>query len=215
MKTSNRVGQAVSPAGSDAKSKRRQAKPPAPLCQMSQGDTSLKTVFFDIDTQIDFMFPAGALYVPGAEHVVPVIARLNQCAEIVVSSMCAHQENDPEFRDWPPHCIVGTTGQLKPQSTLRASGQIILEKQQLDLFTNPNLPKLLEELAADEYVVYGVVTEYCVRHAVLGLLKTGKPVTLLTDAIRSVRAKDAERAIQEFTAAGGKLATSSKLLPIR
>ena len=175
----------------------------------------MKTVFFDIDTQIDFMFPAGALYVPGAERIVPVIAQLNQCAEIVVSTMCAHSENDPEFRQWPPHCIVGTTGQQKPQSTLRASGQIILEKQQLDLFTNPNLPKLLEELAADEYVVYGVVTEYCVRHAVLGLLKTGKPVTLVTDAIRSLRAEEGDSVIQTFTAGGGRLATSSKLLPMR
>ena len=103
----------------------------------------MKTVFFDIDTQIDFMFPAGALYLPGAECIVPLIAQLNQSAEIVVSTMCAHAENDPEFRQWPPHCIVGTTGQLKPQSTLRSSGQIILEKQKLDLFTNPNLPKLL------------------------------------------------------------------------
>ena len=175
----------------------------------------MKTVFFDIDTQIDFMFPAGALYVHGAERIVSVIAQLNQCAEIVVSTMCAHQENDPEFRDWPPHCIVGTTGQLKPQSTVRASGQIILEKQQLDLFTNPNLPKLLKDLAADEYVVYGVVTEYCVRLAALGLLKTGKPVTLVTDAIQSLRAEEGDRVIQGFTAAGGKLATSSKLLPMR
>ena len=31
----------------------------------------MKTVFFDIDTQIDFVFPAGALYVPGAEIFCP------------------------------------------------------------------------------------------------------------------------------------------------
>ena len=34
----------------------------------------MTTVFFDIDTQIDFMYPAGALYVPGAERIVPVVA---------------------------------------------------------------------------------------------------------------------------------------------
>ena len=26
--------------------------------------------FFDIDTQIDFLFPAGSLYVPGAERLL-------------------------------------------------------------------------------------------------------------------------------------------------
>ena len=30
----------------------------------------MKSVFFDVDTQIDFLYPAGALYVPGAESIV-------------------------------------------------------------------------------------------------------------------------------------------------
>jgi nicotinamidase/pyrazinamidase len=192
----------------------------------------MKTVYFDIDTQIDFMYPAGALYVPGAERIVPTVAKLNQHAAargiVVVSDMCAHGENDPEFRDWPPHCVVGTTGQLKPQPTMLASravvpncraeiaiegaAQIILEKQELDLFTNPNLVRLLEALKADEYVVYGVVTEYCVSFAALGLLKTGRPVTLVTDAIRCLSEKDAAGKIATFTSRGGTLATSSQLL---
>jgi nicotinamidase-related amidase len=91
--------------------------------------------------------------------------------------------------------------------------QVILEKQHLDLFTNPNLRPLLKALQADAYVVYGVVTEYCVSFAALGLLVTGKPVTLVTDAIQSLRDEDARHTIQDFTAGGGKLATSSKLLP--
>jgi nicotinamidase/pyrazinamidase len=185
----------------------------------------MKTVFFDIDTQIDFLYPAGALYVPGAERLLPVISRLNQQAAVVVSTMCAHDENDAEFKQWPPHCVVGTAGQLKPQSTMldervvipnrlvdvAIARQIVLEKQELNLFTNPNLPRLLEMLEADEYVVYGVVTEYCVKDAALGLLATGKPVTLVTDAIRSLREDDAARTIQAFTAGGGKLATSTDL----
>ncbi len=145
--------------------------------------------------------------------------------------MGRHEENDPEFKHGPRHCIAGTAGQIKPQSTLRAkriviptaptdlaiegAEQIILEKQQLNLFTNPNLPRLLELLEADEYVVYGVVTEYCVQHAALGLLGTGKPVTLITDAIQSLSQEASERMFQAFAAGGGKLATTSKLLPNR
>jgi nicotinamidase/pyrazinamidase len=181
----------------------------------------MTTVYFDIDTQIDFMYPAGALYVPGAGEILPTVARLNHHAARVVSTMCAHDENDAEFLEWPAHCVVGTAGQSKPQSTMLAdrttittapvevtlARQILLEKRQLDLFTNPNLPRLLELLAADEYVVYGVVTEHCVKFAALGLLKTGKPVTLLTDAIRSLNNEAAASMIQAFTAGGGKLAT--------
>ena len=36
--------------------------------------------FFDIDTQIDFLYPAGAIYAPGAEKLIPAIKALNTYA---------------------------------------------------------------------------------------------------------------------------------------
>jgi nicotinamidase/pyrazinamidase len=182
----------------------------------------MKTVFFDIDTQIDFVYPAGALYVPGAERVVPVIAELNHRAPLVLSTMDAHSEDDPEFQIYPHHCVAGTTGQQKPCITLREkralipSGpegvqQLILEKQKLDCFTNPHLMPLLGELNADRYVVYGVVTEICVRFAAFGLLKTGKRVELVTDAVKALDESAASKMFGEFTAAGGRLTTVAAL----
>lgn len=191
----------------------------------------MRTVFFDIDSQNDFMLPAGALYVPGAERTVPVIGRLNRFAAAraipVVSSVDAHAENDPEFRVWPPHCIAGTLGQAKPPETLlekrvvapvhpvsidiQGAPQILFEKQTLNLFENRNIGPLLDALGADRYVVYGVVTEYCVRFAALGLLETGKPVILVTDAIQTLCQEDAGRTLQEVAARGGKLATVAEI----
>ena len=82
----------------------------------------MKTAFFDMDTQIDFLFPAGSLYVPGAERLIPALRRLNHYAAAhgipLVSDTCAHTEDDPEFRDWPAHCVIGTVGQLKPPELL-------------------------------------------------------------------------------------------------
>ncbi len=96
--------------------------------------------------------------------------------------------------------------------TLLETGQIIVEKQALDVFTNASFPALLERLQADRYVVYGVATEYCVFRAAMGLLRTGIPVSLVTDAIAAVRPEDGARALDEFTAAGGTLTTMSDLL---
>ena len=183
----------------------------------------MKTVFFDIDTQIDFMYPAGALYVPGAESILPVISSLNRAAPLVISTTDAHTEDDPEFRIYPHHCVAGTLGQRKPASTLLENRavlpatfdgvqQIILEKRKLDCFTNPHLVPLLHELKAERYVVYGVVTEICVRCAAFGLLKTGKRVEVVTDAIRALNAVDAENMLGAFTAAGGHLVSVSELL---
>lgn len=183
----------------------------------------MKAVFFDIDTQIDFVYPAGALYVPGAEQILPVIGELNRRAPLVISTMDAHSEDDPEFQLYPHHCVAGTTGQHKPSITLvepravvpcplQGVRQLILEKQKLDCFGSPHLEPLLEQLNAERYVVYGVVTEICVRYAAFGLLRTGKPVEIVTDAVKPLDEQKASEMFSEFAAAGGVLSTSAAVL---
>jgi nicotinamidase/pyrazinamidase len=174
------------------------------------------TVFLDIDTQIDFMFPAGALYVPGAEQVLPAIRRLNAYAVEnqmpLISTMDAHSENDAEFVNWPAHCVVGTEGQKKPHGTVFGTGQTILEKVTTNCFDNPKLEQLLQTLPAERFVVYGVVTEICVRFAALGLLRTGKPVELVTDAVKHLSETARDNMLAEFTAGGGVLTTLEAVL---
>ena len=188
------------------------------------------TVFFDVDSQLDFLYPSGALYVPGAERVMPTIARLNRHAAAhsipVISTTDAHGENDSEFRVWPPHCIAGTTGQHKAEATLldrrivipnrpcpldlNGARQIVVEKQHVDVFTAPNLQRIVDLLAADRYVVYGVVTEICVLFAARGLLNSGKRVVVVTDAVETLNPADSARALEEITAAGGTLALAAE-----
>ena len=192
----------------------------------------MSSVFVDIDSQLDFLYPAGALYVPGAERIVPAIAHLNRHASRhgipVISTTDAHTENDPEFQVWPHHCVAGTWGQRKAEATLLdgrvvvpnrpcelsidGARQVIVEKQTVDVFAAPNLARVIERLGAESFVVYGVVTEICVQYAVRGLLKTGKPVVVVTDAIASLEAEASERALAEFCSGGAKLATVSELL---
>jgi nicotinamidase/pyrazinamidase len=180
-------------------------------------------LFFDIDTQIDFMFPSGALYVPGAEKLLPLIATLNRMAVSsggkVISTTCAHDEDDAEFRVWPPHCVIGTVGQAKPASLLlenrcvvpreeaplavAAAGQIVLEKAQLDLFSNPNTDGVIRALNPDECIVYGVVTEYCVMKCAMGLLDRGYKVSLVREGIQCLSEADAGSLLQDFVARSG------------
>ena len=168
------------------------------------------TVFFDVDTQLDFVCPSGSLYVPGAERRIPTIAALNRRAPRLISTVDAHSENDSEFLTWPHHCIQGTLGQRKPADLL-VPNQIIFEKITTDAFLNPKLGPLLAELGADRYVVYGVVTEICVRFAALGLLATGTPVAIVTDAVELLNPTEAEAFYADFTARGGRLVTSSEV----
>lgn len=192
----------------------------------------MKTVFFDVDTQLDFLYPAGALAVAGAEAIVNSLAVLTRFAAInhiqIISTVDAHTEDDPEFKVWKPHCVVGTTGQQKAAVTLLGQSltlsstahainespsqlsdapQIVIEKQKLDCFTNPNLHPLLDLLNAERYVVYGVATELCVRCAAFGLLRTGARIELVTDAIKSLNPAEESQMLQNFEAQGGVLTT--------
>jgi nicotinamidase/pyrazinamidase len=191
----------------------------------------MKTVFLDVDSQLDFLYPAGALYVPGAERAVAAIGRLNRFAAAndipLVSTADAHTENDPEFRSWPPHCVAGTLGQHKAEETLipervvvpdrhsdlRLEGarQIVVEKRNVDVFQSANLARVLAALGADRYVLYGVVTEICVLYAARGLLKLGKPVEVVEDAVCELNPDDARRAFAEIQGAGGTLTAAAAI----
>src|SRR4029077_1340719 len=75
---------------------------------------SRNLIFWEVDTQADFMLPGGKLYVPGAERLLPNIQRLTDAARedrvFLVSHGCYHVTPDPEFAAFPPHCLQGTKG---------------------------------------------------------------------------------------------------------
>jgi nicotinamidase/pyrazinamidase len=184
--------------------------------------------FFDIDTQLDFVTPGGALYGPGAERLIPTVATLNRYAGEhsipLISSTDAHPENAAEFKLWPPHCVAGTYGQQKPAATLLANravvpagpnsavSQYIVEKNDLDMFSNPHLPALLSGLGVTECVVYGVFIDYCVKYAIMGLVRSGRQVSLVTDASAAISQEAGDAVIRDFIAAGGHLIASSGAL---
>jgi nicotinamidase/pyrazinamidase len=188
----------------------------------------MSRAFVDVDTQIDFLFPAGALYVRGAERIVKRVAALNHWAASqgipVISTVCAHAENDPEFREWPPHCVVGTIGHQKPAITLldkrcsfpngdtTGAQQILFHKQTVNVWENPHWPVLLSDLGATEFVVYGVVSEICVKNAVEGLLARGSQVTVVEDAIQPLSTEAAKAFLQGVVEKGGKLVTADTLV---
>jgi nicotinamidase/pyrazinamidase len=81
-------------------------------------------VFWDVDTQYDFMHADGKLYVPESEQIIPNLKRLTDYAHargirIVASAddhVPGHRElsSNPDWREtFPEHCMRGTRGQAK------------------------------------------------------------------------------------------------------
>lgn len=88
----------------------------------------MTTIHWDVDTQHDFIAATGLLAVPGAESVLPVLARLTQHAHAhgvrIVATADDHDLGHAEISsapDWkstyPPHCMRGTAGQQKVAET--------------------------------------------------------------------------------------------------
>jgi nicotinamidase/pyrazinamidase len=195
-------------------------------------------IFFDVDTQHDFMDSDGALYVPGAESIKPKIERLLLAAGdrkiTTISSRCAHETNDPEFKIFPPHCIDGTRGaerifanlpslpkteipvaaQSVENPVLVPGGHYIVKKKVFDPFSNPWLDSLRQnEQFRDEIcIVFGVATDYCVRACGLGLAAAGAHVLVVEDAIRGVAAESTAGTIAEMQTAGVEFTTTDEVL---
>jgi nicotinamidase/pyrazinamidase len=193
-------------------------------------------IFWEVDVQRDFMLPGGNLYVPGAEKLLPNIQKLTDAARqgraFLVSHGCFHTPNDPEFKIFPPHCVKGTPGaELVPEALtekvvrvpneadaklpedLENYQQILLEKQTLNIFESRHADELLRKLEKKaEFVVFGVVTEYCVRFAAKGLLERGRQVAIVRDAIETLKKEDGENALGELERADARLTTTDQAL---
>jgi nicotinamidase/pyrazinamidase len=203
-----------------------------------------RTIFWEVDVQADFMLPGGKLYVPGAEKLIPSINRLvevvRQGRVFLISSADAHNPDDAELREWPPHCMKGSPGaELLPEARaprnlvipneagfsipedLSGVQQIIFQKNVLDVFENPHADALLKRLgkksspafeANPEYVVFGVATEYCVRCAVDGLLRRGRRVAIVADAIRAIDEGKGRKVLDELKSRVARLISTEKAL---
>jgi len=193
-------------------------------------------IFWEVDAQRDFMLPGGKLYVPGAEKLLPNIRRLTDAARqgrvFLVSHGCFHTANDPEFKIFPPHCVKGTAGaELVPEALtenvarvpneaeaklpedLSKYQQILLEKQTLNIFESRHADALVRRLGDHaEFVVFGVVTEYCVSFAAKGLLERGRRVAVVQDAIETLKPEDGKKAIAEFEQLGARLISTDEAL---
>ncbi|MDH3743932.1 MAG: cysteine hydrolase [Acidobacteriota bacterium] len=202
-------------------------------------------IFWDVDTQTDFMMPDGNLYVPGADELLDNLDRLTRAAAEhdipIVASADDHRSEDEEISNepdfavtFPPHCMHGTPGaervdatrqdwtvdlgaEAEDETELRtkidaARPVVLLRKNSLDVFSNPNTETVLYLLDPVRVVVYGVATDFCNRAAVEGLLERDFAVTLVTDAVQGIDPERSRDLLADWQSRGVDLRTTDELL---
>ncbi len=206
-----------------------------------------RVIFWDVDTQYDFMHADGKLYVPDAEHIIGNLKRLTDYAHThgirVIASADDHVAGHPEISDtpdwkntFPPHCMRGTPGQKKiPETALRDplviepaptdpgalagrvrahKGDILFHKHRFDVFTNDNVRTVLDVLAPDDIVLYGVATDVCDKAAVEGLLERLPHTRLfvVTDAVKGIDKDISEQLLKEWGEEGVRLVRTTEVV---
>ena len=207
------------------------------------------TLFWDVDTQYDFMRADGKLYVPDAEQIIPQLQHLTDQAHRAGIRILAsaddhapgHRElsDHPDFREtFPPHCMHGTPGQRKiPETTLRDPlvieperqpaeavkqrvrahrGDLLINKQWFDVFTNPNVEPVLDVLDPERIFIYGVALDVCNKYAIEGLLARRPQVKLfaVTDAMKPIDASSADALLAGWGRRGVTLVTTDETLAL-
>ncbi|HEV8104680.1 MAG TPA: cysteine hydrolase family protein [Gaiellaceae bacterium] len=189
----------------------------------------MKRILWDVDTQVDFVSADGKLAVPGAESALPAMAGLVAAARAAgvphVASADDHELTDLEISSepdysstYPPHCLRGTRGAAKVGQTAQVDPvplaltevpdrwlggrEFLLLKKSFDVFTNPNADRLLELLAPDEVVVFGVATDVCDDAAIRGLLARGLSVVFVEAASRGLDEARTAACLAAWRAAG-------------
>lgn len=204
-----------------------------------------KVLFWDVDTQFDFLRPEGGLYVPGAEEIIDNISQTRKLAlengYSILASMDWHSLDDeeislePDFRNtFPPHCIasepgcerVGYLGQLPIEYVEvervdnvalaklvdKEQFHVVIRTNSVDVFKNPNVAEVLNLVAPQKVVVFGVALDMCVRYAVEGLLSWGKcDIILLEDVVKGLGIIEEQEVLREFKGQGVEIKRLNEL----
>jgi nicotinamidase/pyrazinamidase len=194
---------------------------------------AFETVLLDIDTQRDFLEPAGAWPIPSAIRMIPSLERLTRYAKTyrlpVVATVQVLEETDPRFQEnggtLPAHCIKGSRGQEKAFATrpenpvvipckplaeseisslVSGRREIVMETSGPDLMSNPNAGALLAGVR--KAVVFGLAAEEAVLKAVQVLLNRGIAVEVVQNAIaaRVAEPEALEKHLEEMVTLGAR-----------
>jgi len=184
-----------------------------------------RDVFVDLCIQRDYLSPNGSQPCHNAQQVAANVKHLMAFARLakvpILSCVDVHRANriGADFVSVTPcttplelkaahtllpnHVVVESDNSLcVPLDVLARHQQAIFTKVHRDPFTNPKLDRLLTEMPAGRFVVFGIPLESSVRALVLGLLRRGRRVILLKDACGFWNRKEAEMVLRQLAVKG-------------
>lgn len=158
-----------------------------------------------VDMVNDFCKPGGAMVLPGYERLVPPQLRVIEAARAsdvpVLWVHDAHRPNVRQDREWlkrTPHCTEGTWGVEVIEDLGARPDEIHIVKRRYSSFFQTDLDVTLKDLKVHQLVVFGVVTNICVRSTVHDAFFNGYQVIVPHDCCAATGAREQESSLYDI-----------------
>ena len=177
-----------------------------------------------VDVQRDFC-EGGSLAVEGGAEVAQKITDLlveHDYAHVVATKDYHidpgdHFSDNPDYRDsWPPHCVVGTSGEDFHPAFNPVLAEAVFHKGHYSAAYSgfegghsddgTALADWLRERGIDEVDVVGIATDYCVKATAADAVAAGFTTRVLLDLTAGVSPATTADAIESLRSAGVAIA---------
>ena len=177
------------------------------------------TAVIVVDMLNEFCKPGGAMVLPGYERLVPpqrrVIDAARECGCPIVFAVDAHRSNvrqDREFLKRTPHCLEGSWGARVIDDLAPRSDDIYVTKRRYSAFFNTDLDLTLNDLKVDTLIVFGVVTNICVRATVHDAFFHGYQVVVPEDCVAATGPREQASSLYDIATHFGVVSDSKEVV---
>ncbi len=159
-----------------------------------------------VDMINEFCKPGGKMVLPGYEALVPqqlaVVAAARKAGAPVIWIHDSHRKNmrrDREFLKRTPHCEEGTWAVEIIDDLGARDDEIHINKHRYSSFFQTDLDVTLKDMQVDQVVVFGVVTNICVRSTVHDAFFNGYEVVVPHDCCAATGPREQESTLYDIS----------------
>lgn len=172
-----------------------------------------------VDMVNEFCKPGGKMVLPDCESIVPrqkaVVAAGRRAGLPVVWVADSHRANLRRDREWvkrTPHCVEGTWGTQVIEDHEVLPDDRLVRKARYSAFFQTDLDLLLRDDMITQLIVFGVVTNICVRSTVHDAFFQGYEIIVPHDACAGTGDREHRSSLYDIATHFGTVCTSTDIV---
>ena len=178
-----------------------------------------RTAVLVIDMLNDFCLPGGKMALPGYERLVPPQRTVIESARSldvpifwIIQCHDARLRRDRELLKRDTHCLIGSWGEQIIDDLQPRDGDFRVRKHRYSAFFRTPLDVLLKDMRCDQLVVFGIVTNICVRSTVHDAFFEGYEVVVPEDCCAATGPREQESSLYDIATHFGVVSRSAMVI---